>query len=126
MRTHRDRSPTACATCEMGGRPGGGGNPSLLWRAPVRSSTLRLGPLLCAPRRLLIAPQRRAHAPLFCLDLFAAGIRHLGHGLPSSSLVFSAPPPPPVCRPPPPPTGPPPARLRRPGAPPRLSPDPRV
>jgi hypothetical protein len=43
---------------------------------------------LCAPRRLLFAPQCRAHPPLSCLDLLSAGIRHLGH---ASILILHLP-----------------------------------
>ena len=55
------------------------------WFLAAPTSSLRAP--LCPPGCLFPPQQRRTCLALSCLDLLAAGIRHLGHGRSSSSIV---------------------------------------
>jgi len=52
-------------------------------------AVLSLRTPLCPPRCLFLPPQYSARTALSCLDLLAAGVRHLGHGRWSSIVVRS-------------------------------------
>src|SRR6185436_12990723 len=56
------------------------GRQGAVGRETTSAERLTLGAPLCPPRCLLLPPQERTCLTLSCLDLLAAGIRHLGHG----------------------------------------------
>ena len=76
----------ATARCGCGTKTGGMASNTRA-AGEANAHPLRGRTPLCAPRRLLLAPQCRARPTLSCLDLLPAGIRHLRHGLSSSLHV---------------------------------------